>query len=174
MSDPKSDNKELMLLVESIATKINGAPALNGGFDRMLVLVEHIQDKQEETCLKVDKIHEALYEPKDGLYARVKMVETATADFASRQAAHLAIDEKNIFAINESLKKLDVSDHELARKTEITEKLKKVAGDDLEKLGSIIKIKSLWSELATKAAWLVVGGVLVEIGKTVWELVKGH
>lgn len=169
MSDIKTD-KELQLLVESIANKINRAPALNGGFDRMLVIVEHIQDKQEQTANKLDKIHDGLYEPNDGLYARVKMVETVTADFAKKQAEHLGYDEKNMKEMNESLKKLTDIDTDLGRKAETTQRLKKIAGEDLEKLEAVIRVKSLWAGVWSKAAWLLGGGILAAIGKTLWEL----
>jgi uncharacterized protein YaaN involved in tellurite resistance len=172
MSDPKSDaSKQLQIIVESIATKINNSPVLNGGFDKMMVIVEHIQEKQQETGAKVDKIHEGLYSPDDGLYARVRMVENVTADFAKKHAEHITNDEKNMKEISENLKKLATVDEELVKKVETTTKLKKIAGDDLEKLESVIKVKSAWGDIWSKAAWLVVGGTLAAIGKAVWELV---
>jgi uncharacterized protein YaaN involved in tellurite resistance len=173
MSDTKSDNKQLQLMVESIAQKINTSPVLNGGFDKMMVIVEHIQEKQQETSEKVDKIHDGLYNPDDGLYARVKMVETATEQMVKSHAAHIAADEKNMKEINDSLKKLSSTDDDLSKKVETTSRLKKIAGDDLEKLESVIKVKSTWSEWWGKAVWLVVGGVLAAIGKAIWEAV-GH
>jgi len=173
MSDIKSDNKTLQLLVESIAHKINTSPALNGGFDKMLVIVEHIQEKQVETGEKMDKIHEGLYNPDDGLYARVKMVESATENFAKIHAAHIQSDEKSMREISNSLKKLSTTDEDLSKKAETTSRLKKIAGEDLEKLESVIKVKSTWSEIWSKAMWLVVGGAFAAIGKAIWEAV-GH
>lgn len=160
MSDPKSDNKQLQMLVESIALKINSSPALNGGFDRMLVMVEHIQEKQEETSDKVDKIHDGLYNPDSGLYARVKMVESASEMFG-----------KNHASIATDLKKLTAADEDLAKKAETTSKLKKIAGEDLEKLESVIKVKTAWSDIWTKAIWFVVGGSLAALGKAIWDAV---
>jgi hypothetical protein len=173
MSDTKSDanTRHLQLLVESIASKINSSPALNGGFDKMMVIVEHIQDKQGETTEQLKEIHNGLYDPNEGLYARVKMVETATERFAQAHAEHISNDEKNMREINESLKKLTVQDEDLSKKVETTTKLKKIAGDDLEKLESVIKVKSAWASIWSKAAWLLVGGTLAAIGKAVWELV---
>lgn len=172
MSETKTDNEELQLAVESIAKKIHGAPALNGGFDRMLVIVEHIREKQDDTTEKINKIHDDLYEPDDGLYARVKMVETVAADFAKKQAEHLATDEKTLISLNESLKKLSEKDDDLGKKAETTLRLKKIAGEDLEKLESMIRVKSVWLNVWSKAVWLLGGGILAAIGKTVWELVS--
>jgi chromosome segregation ATPase len=172
MSETKTDNKELQQTVESIAKKIHGAPALNGGFDRMLVIVEHIREKQDDTTEKINKIHDDLYEPDDGLYARVKMVETVAADFAKKQAEHLATDEKTLVSLNESLKKLSEKDDDLGKKAETTLRLKKIAGEDLEKLESMIRVKSVWLNVWSKAVWLLGGGILAAIGKTVWELIS--
>lgn len=172
MSETKTDNKELQQTVESIAKKIHGAPALNGGFDRMLVIVEHIREKQDDTTEKINKIHDDLYEPDDGLYARVKMVENVTADFAKKQTEHLITDERTLVSLNESLKKLSEKDDDLGKKAETTLRLKKIAGEDLEKLESMIRVKSVWLNVWSKAVWLLGGGILAAIGKTVWELIS--
>jgi hypothetical protein len=172
MSDTKNDNKDLQLLVESIATKINAAPALNGGFDRMLVMVEHIQDRQEETAEKVDKIHDGLYEPDDGLYARVKAVETIQAEIAKRHTEHLAADEKHMQNIADDIKKLNETDGDMIKKFNTSIRLQKIAGDDLEKLESVIKVKSTWATIWSKASWILIGGILAAVGKTIWELIS--
>lgn len=158
MSDIKND-KTLQLLLEGIASKVNtlgSKPVLNGGFDRLMVVVEHIQKKQEETGDQVAKIHEGLYDPADGLYARVKMVETATKQFAERQSQHLISDERNMSEISAGLKKLTEADDELEEKSKITQKLKTIAGDDLKKLEEVIVTKTWWSEAKSKAVWIIV------------------
>lgn len=175
MSDTKSnqsvENRNLQMMVEGIAKKINGAPALNGGFDRMMVIVEHIQEKQEETTKKIDKIHEGLYEPDEGLYARVKTVEGSAVSFAEKQMKHFTSDEKNLSDINASLKTLSNKDEELEAKAETIIKLQKIAGEDLEKLESVIKVKSTWLDASSRIFWLLAGGALAAIGKTVWETI---
>lgn len=173
MSDTKIDNKEtqskdLQVVVETIAKKINNSPALNGGFDRMMVMVEHIQERQEEANAKIDRIHDNLYEPDDGLYARVKTVEVVASDFAKRQNEHLASDEKVMSQLTSGLKKLD---DDLTDKLVTTKKLKKIAGDELERLESMIRSKNVWLSIWSKSAWLLGGGILAAIGKTVWDLI---
>lgn len=170
MSDTKTDDKDLQQMVGEIAKKLQGAPALNGGFDRMLVIVEHIQEKQNEATRKINQIHEDLYEPDDGLYARVKMVENVASDFSKKQTDHLATDEKTLINLNDSLKKLAEKDDDLGKKVETTLRLKKIAGEDLEKLESMIRVKSIWLNIWSKAVWLLGGGVLAAVGKTLWEI----
>lgn len=170
MSDTKTENKDIQQMVIEIAKKLQNAPALNGGFDRMLVIVEHIQEKQNETTQKINRIHDGLYEPDDGLYARVKMVENVSSDFSKRQLDHLATDEKTLISLNESLKKLAEKDDDLVKKVETTLRLKKIAGEDLEKLEAVIRVKSLWLNIWSKAIWLLGGGLLAAVGKTLWEI----
>jgi type I site-specific restriction endonuclease len=138
----------------------------------MLVIVEHIREKQDDTTEKINKIHDDLYEPDDGLYARVKMVEAIAADFAKKQTEHLATDERTLISLNESLKKLSEKDDDLGKKAETTLRLKKIAGEDLEKLESMIRVKNIWLNIWSKAVWLLGGGVLAAIGKTVWEIIS--
>lgn len=176
MSDIKTENKnspnkDLERTLADIAKKLHDAPALNGGFDRMLVIVEHIQEKQDETTAKINRIHEDLYKPDDGLYARVKMVENISSDFSKKQTEHLVTDEKALISLNESLKKLAEKDDDLGKKVETTLKLKKIAGEDLEKLETMIRVKSIWLNIWSKAAWFVGGGILAALGKTIWEIV---
>lgn len=163
MSDIKSANdKHLQALVESIAQKISSSTALNGGFDKMLMMVEHIQEKQSDTSEKVDKIHDALYNPSEGLYARIKMVENASLQ-----------SKTNHTEIKQAIEKLVESDDHLVKKIETTEKLKKIAGEDLEKLDAVIKVKSAWSEWSGKGLWLIIGGVFAAFGKSIWDVI-GH
>ncbi len=165
-----SDRDELFReMLERITKKVESSPALNGGFDKLMVTVEHIKEKQDSTWLKVDKIHEGLYEPDTGLYARVRSVETSTATMAENYEEHIINDEKSMDEINSSLKKIgEISE----RADEVAKKVKSIAGEELEKLTPIIKARTLFGEITSKAIWLLGGGILAAIGKTVWEIVS--
>jgi hypothetical protein len=169
MSDTKSD-KELQMLLESISAKINSSAVLNGGFDKMLVIVENIKEKQAETSKKVDEIHRGLYEPDSGLYARVKSVESGIQHMAEEFKFHADTDEKNMAGIRVSLDKLVDKDKDLEKKVEPTVKLKKIAGDDLEKLESVIKVKSTAGEWFSKVVWALILAVLGGAGKALWDV----
>jgi hypothetical protein len=177
MSDNKTDtkdlqNKDLQQMVEIIARKINNSPALNGGFDKMMVIVEHIQQKQDETNEKIHEIYNGLYQPDDGLYARVKSTENEAISVSKRLDQHLSADEKLQNDMNSSFKKLVEKDEEFSKKAETTIKLKKIAGDDLEKLESVIKTKNAWLNIWSKIIWILGGGILAEIGKKIWEFLS--
>lgn len=169
MSDPKNDNKQLEFMVQSIATKLNNSSVLNGGFDKMMIVVEHIQEKQEETANRVQEIHEGLYHPDDGLYARVRMVEIAAKSMVETQSDHLETDEKNMVEINASLKKLVSTDDVLTKQAETTQKLKRISGEDLEKLAEIIEVKTSWTDGWKKFIWLIIAAVVGGAAKPLWE-----
>lgn len=58
--------------LESQLVKALNSPALNGGFDTLLNKVSKIEETQSTLVTKVTSIHEAIYEPDDGLFARIK------------------------------------------------------------------------------------------------------
>jgi hypothetical protein len=45
-------------------------------FDRMLTNIDGVKDKQEEMLENINKIKEAVYNPDEGLYARLKSLES--------------------------------------------------------------------------------------------------
>lgn len=171
MSDTKSD-KELQMLLKSISAKINSSAVLNGGFDKMLVIVENIKEKQNETSKKVDEIHRGLYEPDSGLYARVKSVESGIQHMAEDFKSHADADEKNTAGIRLSLEKLVDKDKDLEKKVEHTVKLKKIAGDDLEKLESVIQAKGKAGEWFGKIIWAILLAILGGLGKALWDAIN--
>ena len=57
--------------IEDIHTKIVNSSALNGGFDTLLFKIDKIEQSQGQLVAKVDKIHDAIYSPKDGLFSQI-------------------------------------------------------------------------------------------------------
>ena len=48
---------------------------LNGKLERMMDSIESVKDRQEEMADNLSKIKEAVYNPDQGLYARVRELE---------------------------------------------------------------------------------------------------
>lgn len=65
---PKSQNTSVL---DDIHKKIVGSPALNGGFDTLLYKIDKIEQSQGQLVTKVDKIHEAIYDPNEGIFAKL-------------------------------------------------------------------------------------------------------
>ena len=58
--------------VEKMETKISNAQSMNGGFDKLLIEVEHIKDAQSDILDGVRGVKQNLYEPDSGLFSRSK------------------------------------------------------------------------------------------------------
>ncbi len=62
--------------VEKMETKISNAKSMNGGFDKLMIEVEHIKEAQADILDGVRGVKQNLYEPDSGLFSRVKELET--------------------------------------------------------------------------------------------------
>jgi hypothetical protein len=58
-------------LLDEIQRKISSSAALNGGFDTLLFKIDKIEQCQGQIVTKVDKIHDSIYDPSDGIFARI-------------------------------------------------------------------------------------------------------
>ena len=61
--------------VENMEHRISSAQSLNGGFDKLLLEVQHIKEAQVDILVAVRAIKQTLYEPDSGLFSRVKELE---------------------------------------------------------------------------------------------------
>ncbi len=67
--------ERLLLKVESVELRLANAKSLNGGFEKLLVEVEHIKETQDEILQGMRGIKKSIYEPDSGLFSRVKQLE---------------------------------------------------------------------------------------------------
>jgi hypothetical protein len=67
--------KIVLQKVENMEQKIASAQSLNGGFDKLLLEVEHIKEAQVDILEGVRGVKRNLYEPDSGLFSRVKELE---------------------------------------------------------------------------------------------------
>ena len=61
--------------VENMEHKISSAQSLNGGFDKLMLEVQHIKEVQSDVLDGVRGVKKNLYEPDSGLFSRVKELE---------------------------------------------------------------------------------------------------
>jgi hypothetical protein len=80
-------------LLGRISRKIESSAVLNGGFDKLVSVVDHIKQRQEEQSEKLDQINTRLYEPKDGLFSRVQQLENDVHIADTRLEGHDKTDE---------------------------------------------------------------------------------
>ena len=50
--------------------------ALDKKVDRMMSSIENLKEKQDDVAKDISKIKDAVYHPDEGLYARIKILET--------------------------------------------------------------------------------------------------
>tara|TARA_R100000995_G_C3471574_1_gene118602 strand:+ start:106 stop:564 length:459 start_codon:yes stop_codon:yes gene_type:complete len=62
--------------VEKVENKISNAQSMNGGFDKLMLEVEHIKETQNDILDGVRGVKQNLYEPDSGLFSRVKELES--------------------------------------------------------------------------------------------------
>jgi hypothetical protein len=67
--------KLVLQKVENMEHKISSARSLNGGFDKLLIEVQHIKEIQSDVLDGVRGVKKNLYEPDSGLFSRVKELE---------------------------------------------------------------------------------------------------
>ena len=132
--------------VEKVENKISNAKSMNGGFDKLMIEVEHIKEAQGDILEGVRGVKRNLYEPDSGLFSRVKELETES-------------ERRNEF-IQESKPALEFS-RELAL-------WKKKADKDLEDFEKMqIEFAKLqdWKQGAQRVIWLIAtaaGGMWVK------------
>jgi len=69
----------LLEKVEKMEHKISNAKSMNGGFDKLMMEVEHIKEIQGHVLDGVRGVKQNLYEPDSGLFSRVKELEMESA-----------------------------------------------------------------------------------------------
>lgn len=68
------------IVLDDIHKKIISSAALNGGFDALMFKIEKIEQNQEQLVHKVDKIHDAIYDPKDGIFSKINEANLETTN----------------------------------------------------------------------------------------------
>jgi hypothetical protein len=139
-------------LLHNIHRKLDSSAALNGGFDRLLYKIDSIENSQNQIVGKVNKIHEAIYDPDDGLFSRIAANKAASAESISEV-------QKQIVEISSWQKHADQTGIECEEKTdEFHSKLQRLESS-VQNVESFHKV----SMSVIKWAGVAVGGGLVTL-----------
>jgi len=137
---------QLLSKVSKIEDKVTSAKSLNGGFDKLLIEVEHIKETQTAVLEGVRGVKQNLYEPDSGLFSRVKELETES--------------QRRLEFIQESKPALEFSKELVVWKRQADKDL-----EQFEKLQIEFEKLKDWKEGAQKVIWLVAtaaGGMWVK------------
>ena len=132
--------------VEKVENKISNAKSMNGGFDKLMIEVEHIKEAQADILDGVRGVKQNLYEPDSGLFSRVKELETE-----SERRKEFIIESKPALEFS---RELQVWKRQADRELEQFEKMQ----IEFAKLQD-------WKDGAQKFIWLIataVGGMWVK------------
>lgn len=58
-------------VLSDIKQKLHSSAALNGGFDILLHKIDKIEQSQGQIVGKVEKIHDAIYDPSEGIFSKL-------------------------------------------------------------------------------------------------------
>lgn len=139
-------------VLDDIQKKLSNSSALNGGFDTLLYKIDKIEQSQGQLVAKVDKIHDAIYDPQDGIFSKLseyKLENNVELNKVTQELVELQIwkEQKN---------KEEIKDDQF-----ISSSSKKI--DDLEKsVDSLVRNKNnTWAVMK----WFLVatGGALVTL-----------
>lgn len=162
-----SNEEKFIEALEKINRKLNSSSVLNGGFDKLIANVEHIKEKQEETCEKIEKINENLYDPTEGFFAKVSLIESTRRENEKDLMAHFEADEKFQTTIKETLEESRQQTTDLIN---TKEKLVEIGGKDLNNFDSLMKTyKNI-----TKILYVIVMFFITATLGLIWEFITKH
>lgn len=137
-------------LLEQIGKKIFNSSVLNGGFDKLVYTVDQVKIKQEEAVEKIEELSVALYQPKDGIYSKVQAIE------------------HDLSVLKETKEKSKSLHKDVEDTKNITERLQRIGGKDLEDIEDIVALK----KNATKIMWALISLVFLGVVNLLWTLSK--
>lgn len=73
-------SEDTLRLLTKINEKLQQARALNGGFDALVLKVDMIEKSTLKVEKRLDSLHQAIYDPDKGLFARIRAVEVTKSD----------------------------------------------------------------------------------------------
>lgn len=147
-------------VITDIHKKLTNSAALNGGFDTLLYKIDKIEQGQGQLVTKVDKIHDAIYDPNDGIFSKL-------SEYKLESAAKMNEISQEMIEISE-WKRHQEKDEVKEEKTS-EETTKKV--ESLEKhVDQLVKNKDhAWSIL--KWLFVAIGGGIITLAFN-WLQVK--
>lgn len=167
----------LETLLKGISEKLHKAEVLNGGFDRMQkdmsslrehvgeirtevlkvnVELAHVREQSGEFKKDLARIDEAIYHPDNGIYKRIHR----SSD----------IEELRDKKIDQALEKIDAVQKTIDPIEKTDKDLKKIAGDDLKELSTIVKTR----QNIDRIFWILVTAVLGGAGKFIWDAIVSN
>jgi chromosome segregation ATPase len=100
-------------VLDEIQRKLSNSAALNGGFDTLLYKIDKIEQSQGQLVNKVDKIHDAIYDPNEGIFSKL-------SEFKLENAGKIGDISQDLVEINAWKKHLEKDGDKFDKTTEAT------------------------------------------------------
>ena len=141
-------------LLELLVKKVSDSSALNGGFEKLCVMIEHVQNEQAKSGQKLDKVSEALYDPNNGLFSRVKAIESKL--------------DTNIKDLDKKCDELPSVKEEVEDLKKFQEAIESIAGKQLEELTALVNLRKRLANIY----WALALSVVAFVGNLLFQLAK--
>lgn len=148
-------------MVSEIQKKVNGSAALNGGFDALMYKVDKIEETQGKIVETVGSIHNAIYHPDEGLFARINSAKVAQNEDKSQI-------EKQLIEINSWKNRSEKTESD--NKTEDKE-IKKKIEEQKDSIQTLERWKSNVNSLGKWTLAAFAGGVITIAFRALYEMV---
>lgn len=132
-------------ILSEIREKLKNARALNGGFDSLMVKVNNIETGQKKIEESVLDIHDAIYRPDDGVFARIQREEH------ERNRLQL-LTEKRFDELTDWKSDKNESDEKATTKAETQSERIETISDEVQEI-------SKWKKTITSIAVWMIGGM---------------
>lgn len=165
---PKDQTIELLLQLQQ---KLVGSAVLNGGFDTLLIKINSLEENQNIISQKIDMIHEAIYDPDDGLFARIKDVDVEQFKDKALSLDRLDKDILKLQQLHEVDGTLLKREEELSHSSDENSQQLRCHADQLKEL---VKFKDNINAVAKWSFITLAGGAATLVGKLIYTFVNGH
>ena len=141
-------------LLEILVKKVSDSSALNGGFEKLCVMIEHVQEEQTKSGQKLDRVSDALYDPNVGLFSRVKAIESKI--------------DHNIKELDEKCDGLPVVKAEIHDLKKFQASIENIAGKQLEELTALVNLRQKLANIY----WALALSIITFVGSLLFQLIK--
>lgn len=129
--EPSGTNEALLIqMLSTIHAKVTQSAALNGGFERLSAKIDRIEETQHKTNEVVDDIHTAIYDPDQGLYARLKDTDNSRSNELRRLDKEMSeieeTDEKHERKFEEHDKRFSDMEKKVADALTLANRIKRI------------------------------------------------
>jgi chromosome segregation ATPase len=155
----QESEKDSFVILQDIQKKINESVSLNGRVDTLIFKVEKIEEEQGKISKTVGSIHNAIYDPDNGIFSRISSVKASQAEEKAELEKQFLELNSVVSQTEKSLVQNKTDDKEFQKKVETQQK----SLENLEKWKGNIHSVGKWTIAAAA------GGVMTILFKMISE-----